>query len=100
MATLGARISTIDHEERFSLPALNPFYAFRCRFNRRFLAQEAGTRSTPEQIPYSIHNLLRNAVAFGPISEMEQRLLSAKPVPAARLFLGAELGCLFFKALF
>jgi hypothetical protein len=57
----------------------------------------------PEQIQDSIDNLLRRAVAFGPTSEMEQQLLSAKtdaPFPAARLFLGAELGCLLFKVLF
>jgi hypothetical protein len=57
----------------------------------------------PEQIQYSIHNLLRRAVAFGPISEMEHQLLSTKPEApfrAARLFLGAEIGCLLFKVLF
>jgi hypothetical protein len=57
----------------------------------------------PEQRQDSLHNLLKRAVAFGAISEMEQQLLSAKPegrFPAARLFLGAELGCLLFKVLF
>jgi Heavy metal associated domain 2 len=57
----------------------------------------------PEQIQDPIHNLLRKAFAFGPLSEREQQLLSAKPkapFPAARLFLGAELGCLLFKVLF
>jgi Heavy metal associated domain 2 len=57
----------------------------------------------PEQIQDPIHNLLRRAFAFGPISEMEQQLLSTNakaPFPAARLFLGAELGCLLFKVLF
>jgi Heavy metal associated domain 2 len=57
----------------------------------------------PEQIQDPIHNLLRRAFAFGPISEMEQQLLSAKPeapFSGARLFLGAELGCLLFKVLF
>jgi hypothetical protein len=57
----------------------------------------------PQQIQDSIETLLRRAVAFGPISEMEQQLLSEKPQtssPALRLFLGAELGCLLFKVLF
>jgi hypothetical protein len=57
----------------------------------------------PEQIQDPIHNLLRKAFAFGPLSEREEQLLSAKPeatFPTARLFLGAELGCLLFKVLF
>jgi hypothetical protein len=56
----------------------------------------------PEQTRNSIHNLLRRAVAFGPISETEHQLLSAKPeapFAAARLFLGAELGCSLLKVL-
>lgn len=57
----------------------------------------------PAQIQDPIHNLLRKAFAFGPLSEMEQQLLGAKPeapFAAVRLFLGAELGCLLFKVLF
>ena len=57
----------------------------------------------PEQVQDPIHGLLRKAFAFGPLSEMEQQLLCAKPegpFAAVRLFLGAELGCLLFKVLF
>jgi hypothetical protein len=57
----------------------------------------------PEETQDSIENLLKKALAFGPVSEPEYQLLSAEReavFPAARLFLGAELGCLLFKALF
>jgi Heavy metal associated domain 2 len=57
----------------------------------------------PQEIQDSIENLLQKALAFGPLSEAEYQLLTVRGeaiFPAARLFLGAELGCLLFKALF
>jgi Heavy metal associated domain 2 len=57
----------------------------------------------PNRVRDSIHNLLRRALAFGPISAIEQELLSSRgtsPFASARLFVGAELACLMFKVLF
>jgi hypothetical protein len=57
----------------------------------------------PEAIQVSIDVLLWKALAFGPLSEGEHQLLVAEneaSFSTARLLLGAELGCLLFKALF
>ena len=108
--------SRIPGRERWDIPALinKPWHALAVQTILtsepavlRVVANELTGRVLieydPEEIQISIDDLLRKALAFGPLSEAEHQLLAAEneaSFPAARLLLGAELGCLVFKALF